>query len=136
MSPYTYIIAYAACIVVFFAIDIAWLSGPAKSFYAEQLGDLLARDVRWGVAFVFYALYVAGIVMFAVRPGLISGSAMTAAFWGAAFGFFCYATYDLTNLATTRDWPVKMVLVDIPWGTFLTGATAGLGTWITLRLTA
>lgn len=135
MSASTAAIAYALCMVIFFAIDIVWLGGVAKGFYAEQMGDLKAENVKWGVASIFYALYVAGIVLFAVRPGLAANSVLTAALWGALFGFFCYATYGLTNLATTQGWPAKMVLVDIPWGTFLTGSVAALGTWATLKIT-
>lgn len=134
MTLPTFLTAYLICLVAFFAIDMLWLAGIAKSFYAEQMGSLMTDNVRWGVAILFYALYIVGIVIFAVRPGLSDGSVMTAVLWGAAFGFFCYATYDLTNLATTRDWPVKMVLVDIPWGVFLTGSVAGIGTWGTLML--
>lgn len=135
MNISTLLIAFAATILFFFIIDIIWLAKIARGFYAEQLGDLMTRNVRWGVAITFYILYCIGILIFAVRPGLLAGSVQTAAMWGALFGFFCYATYDLTNLATTRDWPTKMVIVDIIWGTILTGSVAALATWATLLLT-
>ncbi|WP_409432408.1 DUF2177 family protein [Litorimonas sp. RW-G-Af-16] len=135
MSASTALIAFVATVVFFFAIDMVWLAKVARGFYAEQLGDLMAENVHWGVALAFYTLYCVGIVIFAVRPGLTANSALTAVMWGALFGFFCYATYDLTNLATTRDWPAKMVIVDIIWGTVLTGTVAGLATWVTLFFT-
>lgn len=108
---------------------MVWLAAIAKSFYANQLGDLMAESPRWGVAIAFYLVYIVGIVFFASRYGLADGSVIKAAAYGAAFGFFCYATYDLTNLATLKGWPAKMVAVDIVWGTFLTGSCAAIGVW-------
>lgn len=128
-----YIIAYVATLIVFFAVDMVWLVGIARSFYAEQLGSFLGRP-RWGVAVLFYLMYIGGIVFFAVKPGLEAESLLKATLYGALFGFFCYATYDLTNLATLKGWPVKMVVVDIIWGTVLTGVCALGGAWITLKL--
>ncbi len=127
----TWIVAYIATALVFFAIDIVWLAVVARSFYFSQLGDLMADQVRWGVAFGFYAVYVVGIVIFAIRPALASGDWRTALMFGALFGFFCYATYDLTNIATIRDWPVRMSIVDMIWGTALTGTSATLGYLLT-----
>ena len=127
-----YLIAYIATLVVFLAIDMIWLGLVAKSFYAEQLGNLKADTVRYGVAVGFYCMYVVGIVLFAIKPALASPSPMiTALSLGAAFGFFCYATYDLTNLAVLRDWPVKMSIVDIIWGACVTGVSAAAGLWLT-----
>lgn len=130
----TLLICYGLTVLAFFVIDLIWLGAVAKSFYASQLGGLMADKPRWGVAIAFYLVYILGIVFFASRFGLANGSVMTAALYGAAFGFFCYATYDLTNLATLKGWPVKMVIVDIIWGTVLTGACAALGVWGTLLL--
>ena len=127
----TWIIAYLATAFVFFAIDIIWLAVVARGFYTSQLGDLMADQVRWGIAIGFYAVYVIGIVFFAVRPALASGDWRTALMFGALFGFFCYATYDLTNMATLRGWPVQMSIVDMVWGTALTGTSATLGFLIT-----
>ena len=127
----TWIIAYLATAFVFFAIDIIWLAVVARGFYTSQLGDLMADQVRWGIAIGFYAVYVIGIVFFAVRPALASGDWRTALMFGALFGFFCYATYDLTNMATLRGWPVQMSIVDMIWGTVLTGTSATLGFLIT-----
>lgn len=127
----TWIIAYFATLFVFFAIDMLWLGLVAKDFYAGQLGSLMAENVRWGVAILFYALYILGILIFASHHGLSGGSLGKAALYGALFGFFCYATYDMTNLATLQGWPVKMVIVDIVWGTVLTALCALGGVWLT-----
>lgn len=127
----TYIVAYFATLVFFLAIDMAWIAGIAKNFYNDQLGDLKAEPIRIGVAAGFYSMYIVGIVIFAIRPTLQSESLITAATLGALFGFFCYATYDFTNLATIKGWPLKMVIVDLAWGTFITGLCACFGTWFT-----
>lgn len=112
------------CIVVFLAIDLAWIGGVAKPFYRSQIGHLLADDYRPVAAIGFYVLYVAGIVWFCVWD---AETWKAAAVSGALFGFFCYATYDMTNYATLRDWPLQMVVVDIAWGTVLTATVAGAG---------
>jgi len=125
----TLLLCYGLTVVAFLVIDMIWLAGVAKSFYANQLGGLMADSPRWGVAIAFYLVYIIGIVFFASRFGLADGSVLTAALYGAAFGFFCYATYDLTNLATLKGWPPKMVMVDIVWGTVLTGSCAAIGVW-------
>lgn len=130
----TYIMAYLATGFVFFAIDFVWLAYVAKTFYRAQLGGLMANEVNLSVAGVFYALYVAGIVIFAVVPALKSGELRGALMFGALFGFFAYATYDLTNLATIRGWPVVMSFVDMAWGTVLTATSATLGYLITRSL--
>ncbi len=106
-------------IPVFFAVDLLWLGVVARGIYQKNLAHLLSPNVNWPAAFVFYFIYIAGIIFFAVRPALADSSLPRAALLGALFGFFTYATYDLTNLATLKDWPVKIVLVDIAWGTLL-----------------
>lgn len=116
---------YLATIPVFFAIDMLWLGVLARSFYQTNLRHLLSPEVNWPAALVFYLIYIAGILLFAVRPGLEVQSLARACLWGALFGFFIYATYDLTNLATLRDWPLNVVLVDIAWGTVLCTLVAG-----------
>lgn len=130
----TYLVAYISTLIAFFAIDMLWLGFVARKFYAQQLGDLMADNPNWLVAFLFYMVYIAGIVFFAVRPALEADQVLKATIYGALFGFFCYATYDLTNLATLRDWPTKMVFVDILWGTVLTGICATAGAWATMKL--
>ena len=125
---------YLATIPVFFAIDMLWLGFVARNFYQTNLRHLLSPDVNWPAAFLFYFIYIAGILLFAVRPGLEAQSLAKACLWGALFGFFTYATYDLTNLATLRDWPVNVVLVDILWGTVLCTLVAGGSYLIGLKL--
>lgn len=127
----TYVVAYIATLIVFFVIDMAWIAGIAKSFYNDQLGDLKADPMRLGIAAGFYSVYIAGLVFFAIRPALQGDSILTAALLGGLFGFFCYATYDFTNLATLKGWPVKMVIVDLAWGTFISAISACIGAWIT-----
>lgn len=124
-----YITAYAVTAVAFLAIDYVWLARIAKPFYFSHMGTLLRERPNFGAAAAFYAVYVIGIVVFAVVPGLSTGSAMTALLYGALFGFFAYGTYDMTNYATLRDWPLIVSIVDIVWGTCLTAAAALVGFW-------
>jgi len=129
------LIAYFATMIVFFVIDFIWLGTVAKSFYQNQIGPLLLDEFRVGVAVGFYVFYLAGVIFFAVNPALKANSLGMAALYGALFGFFCYATYDFTNLATLKGYTTTVALVDLAWGTFLTGTSAFLGTWITMKLT-
>lgn len=129
-----YIIAYLATAFVFFAIDFVWLTTVAQSFYQNQIGNLLLSEFRVGVAVLFYAMYVAGIVIFAVGPAVKAKSLRYAALYGALFGFFCYATYDFTNLATLQGYTVTVAVVDTAWGTVLTGFSAFAGAWLTTKI--
>ena len=122
-----YLTAYIVTATVFLAIDFIWLSQVARGFYFERLGDLLLDKPNMAAAGIFYAVYVIGVMIFAVAPALRADSAMTALGYGALFGFFAYATYDMTNYATLRNWPLSVVLVDVVWGTFLTGLSAITG---------
>lgn len=130
----TYITAYLATAVVFFTLDLLWLGWVAREFYREQLGELQRPSPILSVAAAFYALYVIGIVIFAVIPAIEAGSWRTALMLGGLFGFFAYATYDLTNIATLRDWPVAMSMVDLAWGTVLTAVSATIGYGLTRQL--
>ncbi|PLX94490.1 MAG: DUF2177 domain-containing protein [Desulfuromonas sp.] len=129
-----YLKLYLLTIPVFFAIDLLWLGVVAKNLYQKNLAHLLSPEVNWPAALLFYLMYIVGIILFAVRPGLDAQSLAKAALWGALFGFFTYATYDLTNLATLRAWPIKVVFVDIIWGTLLCTLVASLsyliGRWL------
>jgi uncharacterized membrane protein len=133
MSFVQHLQLYALTVPVFFAIDIAWLAGFAKGFYQRELAGLLG-PVNWPAAIGFYLIYIVGILIFAVLPALEVESLARAAVLGALFGFFTYATYDLTNLATLKDWPWKVVVVDIVWGvvlcTTVASASYGLGRWL------
>lgn len=119
-----YLKLYLLTIPVFFLIDMVWLGFVASKFYKNHLGHLMADQVNWGAALVFYFIYIIGIIFFAVLPALENGDWQKALLLGVLFGFFTYATYDLTNLATLKDWSVKVVLVDILWGMVLCGAVA------------
>jgi uncharacterized membrane protein len=119
-----YALLYVATVPVFFLIDLVWLGVVARDFYRSQIGSLMADPIAWWAAIVFYLLYIAGILFFAVRPALESGSRRKAVGLGAAFGFFTYMTYDLTNLATLAGWPLTVTIVDIVWGTVLASSVA------------
>jgi uncharacterized membrane protein len=127
LAFWKYLVAYLVAMFVFLAIDLVWLGFVARDFYQRSLQGLLADEVNWYAAIPFYFLFVVGIFLFAVGPAAARQSWVYALAAGAGFGFFTYATYDLTNLATLRDWPLRMVVVDIFWGTFLSAATALAG---------
>src|SRR5882757_2011268 len=120
-----YLIAYLVCIVVMGGLDFLWLSNTSASIYHRDLGPLLADNPNMTVAVIFYLVFIVGILIFAVRPALASGDWQAAALYGALFGFFAYATYDLTNFATLKVWTLRVTLLDIAWGSFLTGTVAG-----------
>lgn len=127
----TYIVAYISTAVVFFALDFFWLGYVARDFYRSQLGALMREPPLLSVAAAFYAVYVVGVVVFAVVPALSGGSWRTALLLGALLGFCAYATYDLTNVATVKDWPVALAVADLSWGTVLTAVAAVAGYLIT-----
>ena len=128
------IVAYCLTAVVFFAIDIVWLGFIAKNLYSKYLGHLLRPDVNWIAGGLFYLLYIIGILIFAVYPAVNKNSFGHAIIMGALFGFFAYATYDLTNLATLRDWPLAISVIDIAWGVFLTGTVSSASFFIVRSL--
>lgn len=122
-----YVIAYFGAGAAFLLLDLLWLGVIARSWYHSQMEGLIASSFNAPGAIAFYLIYLVGVIVFAISPALSSGSVMDAALRGALFGFFCYATYDLTNLAVMRGYPLKLALVDIAWGTVLTGAAAAAG---------
>lgn len=121
---------YLLTIPVFFLIDMIWLGWFAKKIYQNNIGHLLADEVNWGPAIIFYLLYIIGIIFYAVVPALENGDWQKALWYGVLFGFFTYATYDLTNWATLKDWPARVVFIDIAWGMFLCGAVATVSYFI------
>lgn len=123
MSLLQHIYLYLLTVPVFFAIDMVWLGFVAKDIYQKQLGGLLG-PVNWPAAIIFYLLFIVGILVFAVLPALEAKSAMKAVMLGALFGFLAYATYDLTNLATLKNWPLSVTLIDMAWGAVLSGSVA------------
>lgn len=114
-----YIKLYILTIPIFFFVDIIWLGYLAKDFYRNNLGSIVSPTVNWPAAIGFYLVYIIGILIFAVIPALEKDSALKAALFGALFGFFTYATYDLTNLATIKEWPLRVAVIDIIWGILL-----------------
>ena len=125
-----YLKLYALTVPVFFIIDLIWLGVVAKGFYQKNLKYFLSPNVNWTAAIIFYLMYIAGILIFAVLPGVAKDSVRHAALWGALFGFFTYATYDLTNLALLKDWPLNIVVVDILWGMVLCTVVSTLSFYI------
>jgi uncharacterized membrane protein len=119
--------AYLGAGIVMAILDLSWLKLSANMLYHPQLGALLADRTNTAAAIAFYLVYVAGIVWFAVAPGLSSDSLLVALGNGALFGFFAYATYDLTNLATVNGWPLQLSFIDMAWGTFATSLSALAG---------
>jgi len=125
------IVAYLTTVVIFFAIDMVWLGVVAKNFYFTRLGSLLKDQPDMLIAAGFYLFFVIGLVFFAVKPALDSNSLKTALLYGALFGVFTYATYDLTNLATLKNWPVSVTIVDMVWGGVISGVSASAGFLLT-----
>jgi uncharacterized membrane protein len=134
MSLVFYLKLYVSTVPIFFLIDILWLGVIARGFYRRQLGSILSPHVNWAAASIFYLLYIAGILFFAVRPAILTNSWRQAAILGALFGFFTYATYDLTNLATIKDWPLMIVIVDIFWGVCLCALVSTISFSISQKL--
>lgn len=125
------LVAYASTLIVFCCLDFVWLGWVAKGFYQSQLAGLLLAQPNWAAAVIFYALYAAGIVVFCIGPALEAAALGKAALLGALLGALAYATYDLSNLATLKGWPVALSLVDIAWGAIVTSAAASAGYLLT-----
>jgi len=124
-------IAYAATFIAFCGLDFLWLGFVAKGYYQSQIGALLLERPNLPVAALFYALYIVGILIFALLPALDAGQWGKALVYGALFGFFAYATYDLTNLATLKGWSPGVALLDLAWGAVVTGLSATAGYFVT-----
>lgn len=128
MNTQLFLTLYVISVPLFFAIDMFWLGVVASNFYRSRLGHLLG-DINWPAAIIFYLVFLIGLTLFATYPAVMKGALSYALIWGALFGFFTYATYDLTNLATMRDFPLSVALVDMAWGTIL-GASVAASTFI------
>jgi uncharacterized membrane protein len=124
---------YAASLVIFLLLDFVWLGLLARNFYRQQLGHLLSPDVRWLPAILFYLLFVAAVVVFAVLPAVERGSLLRAVLLGGFFGIVAYATYDLTNLATMKGFPTLVAAVDMTWGCVLSAVVAAVGYLVAAR---
>ncbi len=122
---------YGIAFLIFFVIDLIWLTLISRKIYSQYLGSFMG-DVKWVPAIIFYLLFVVGLVFFVINPALAKESFLTAMFTGMFFGLITYATYDLTNLATLKDWPVVITVIDLAWGTVLGGLVSSL-TYLILK---
>lgn len=120
-----YLPTYAVALVIFLSLDALWLGVVARNFYAARMGNLLLEQPRWAVAALFYAVFVIGLVYFAIAQNVAAGDWRAAALNGALFGFFCYLTYDATNLAVLKGYDGLVAVVDTVWGTVLGGIVSG-----------
>lgn len=111
--------------VVFMVIDLIWLGFIAKNLYKKYLGHLMKKNVNWTAAIIFYCIFIVGLLFFVIDPALQRESIGYAILAGGGFGLITYGTYDLTNLATLKEWPINVTVIDLIWGTVLSGATAG-----------
>ena len=124
---------YLLSAAVFLVFDLFWLLVVSKKMYQQFIGHLTG-EVRMGPAIIFYFLYIVGVLYFVLLPGIEKGNIWYVIGSGALFGLMCYATYDLTNLATLKGWPVTMTVIDLLWGAFVTGATSGIVYWLNILL--
>mgnify|MGYP001828869537 FL=1 len=122
--------AYLLTLLVFLAVDFIWLGLIAKGFYQRHLGGFFSDEVNWAAAFLFYLIFIFGMMMFVISPALKANAATHALLLGILYGLVTYATYDLTNLALLKDWPKTIVVVDILWGMVLSGVVSIAGYWI------
>jgi uncharacterized membrane protein len=127
----SYAVAYISAAIVFFGLDFVWLSNVATTFYRSRIGSLLLDQPNLGVAGLFYLVYVAGIVHFAVIPAVTGASWAIALINGAALGLVAYGTYNITNLSTLKNWSGSVSLVDMTWGTTLTATAAVCAYFVT-----
>lgn len=112
--------------IMFLIIDLVWLGFIAKNLYQKYIGNLLKKDVNWFAAIIFYVLFIAGLVLFVLIPAVDAKSLSHVMVYGSLFGLLTYATYDLTNLATLKNWPLNITIIDLAWGTFLGFSTSTL----------
>jgi uncharacterized membrane protein len=115
---------YAIALFVFIALDMVWLGLVAKNFYRDQIGFLMKSEINWTAAIGFYLLFIVGLVLFVIAPAIAKNSWVHALLFGALFGLITYATYDLSNLATLKDWPLLVTIVDLVWGATLAASVS------------
>ena len=125
---------YLAFLVCLLTVDLIWLLGIAKNLYRDEMGDLMASEPKLFAALAFYLIYALGVCIFVIGPALSKQSLIYALQYGALFGFFCYMTYDLTNLAVIQNFPTRLAFVDMAWGSFVTAVSTGLAYWVGNRL--
>lgn len=125
---------FTIALPVFFAIDMLWLGLVAKDFYRGQIGTLMKSDLNWTAAIIFYLIFIVGLVVFVISPAVEKGSWTHALLFGALFGIVCYATYDLTNLAVAKDWPLLVTIVDLVWGAVLAASVSTVTYFIARKI--
>lgn len=125
---------YGIALPTLFALDMFWLGIVAKNFYRAQIGTLMTPNVNWGAAIIFYFLFIVGLVVFVIEPAVEKNTWSHAFMLGALFGLICYATYDLTNLAITKDWPFLVTIVDLLWGTVLAASVSTITYFIAKKI--
>lgn len=131
IDPGSMLVVYGLTAAIFFLIDLFWLGLAAKGLYARHVGELMRERVNWTAALIFYAIYIGGILLFVVVPALQDGSSLLrTAIMGGLLGFFAYSTFDLTCLALVRGWSVTVTVVDMIWGTVLTGSTSAAAVFL------
>ncbi|MBV8501934.1 MAG: DUF2177 family protein [Paucibacter sp.] len=130
-SRFTLLGAYLSALLCFLALDACWLTLMGPRLYRPALSGLMAPEIDWLAALLFYLVYIGGLLAFAITPGRRAGHSIVAMTHGALFGLVAYATYDLTNQATLRDWPWLVTLADLAWGTFASGTAAAVATRFT-----
>lgn len=130
-----HLLAYVAFLLSLVVIDLVWLLGIAKNLYRNEMGPLMASEPKLLAGLGFYLLYALGASIFVVIPALSKQSWIYAVQYGALFGLFCYMTYDLTNLAVIKDFPIRLAFIDIAWGSFVSAISAGIAYWVGNRVT-
>ena len=117
---------YFVALVIFFVIDLFWLVVVARKLYQQKLGYIMSDSPNWTAAIIFYLIFIVGVVFFVINPALEKESWKYALLVGMLFGFITYSTYDLTNLATLKNWPIEITIIDLIWGTSLGGIVSTL----------
>ena len=131
---FRYFSIYLLFLVSLVAVDMLWLLVIAKKMYQDEMGDLMASEPNLVAGFAFYVLYAVGVCVFVIMPALSKQSWFDAVLYGAMFGFFCYMTYNLTNLSVVRNFPMRLVFIDMAWGSFVTAAVSGFIYWVGNKL--
>jgi uncharacterized membrane protein len=125
---------YCSFLIFLIAIDMTWLLVIAKKLYQSEMGDLMASEPKLVAGIAFYVLYAIGVGIFVLIPALSKQSWFDAVLYGALFGFFCYMTYDLTNLVVIRNFPTQLAFIDMAWGTFATAVASGFAYWVSNKI--
>ena len=127
---FKYLGIYFSLLISLLVVDLIWLLVIAKKMYRDSMGDLMAVEPNLAAGLAFYVLYAVGVCIFVIVPAISKQSWFDAVLYGALFGFFCYMTYDLTNLAVVRNFPTQLAFIDIAWGSFVTAALSGFVYWV------